>query len=34
MLELDTNKRTLQFFVNKKIQPVVLTDVPLPTYFF
>jgi hypothetical protein len=33
MLELDTSKRTLYFFVNKKIQPVVLTDVPLPMCF-
>jgi hypothetical protein len=33
MLELDTNKRTLHFFVNKKIQPVVLTNVPLPMCF-
>jgi hypothetical protein len=33
MLELDTNKRTSHFFVNKKIQPVVLTNVPLPMCF-
>jgi hypothetical protein len=33
MLELDTNKRTLHFFINKKIQPVVLTNVPLPMCF-
>jgi hypothetical protein len=33
MLELDTNRRTLHFFVNKKIQPVVITDVPLPMCF-
>jgi hypothetical protein len=33
MLELDTNKRTFHFFVNKKIQSVILTNVPLPTCF-
>jgi hypothetical protein len=33
MLELDTNKRTLHFFVNNVIQPVCVTNVPLPCCF-
>jgi hypothetical protein len=33
MLELDSNKVTLHFFINKEIHLVVLTDVRLPTCF-
>jgi hypothetical protein len=33
MSELKTNKRTLYFFINKEIQPIVLTNIPLPTCF-
>jgi hypothetical protein len=33
MLELDTNKRTLYLFVNSVIQPLCITNVPLPCCF-
>jgi hypothetical protein len=33
MLELDTNKRTLHFFVNNVIQPVCVTNIPLQCCF-
>jgi hypothetical protein len=33
MLELDTNKRTLHLFVNNVIQPLCITNVPLPCCF-
>jgi hypothetical protein len=33
MLELDTNKRILHLFVNNVIQPLCITDVPLPCCF-
>jgi hypothetical protein len=33
MLELDRNKRTLHLFVNNVIQPLYITNVPLPCFF-
>jgi hypothetical protein len=33
MLELDTNKRILYLFVNNVIQPLCITNVPLPCCF-
>jgi hypothetical protein len=33
MLELDTNEKKLYFFLNGKLLPVVLTEVPLPCCF-
>jgi hypothetical protein len=33
MLELDRNKRTLHLFVNNVIQPLYITNVPLPCCF-
>jgi hypothetical protein len=33
MLELDTNKGILCLFVNNVIQPLYITDVPLPCCF-
>jgi hypothetical protein len=32
-LELDTNKKTLHLFVNNVIQPLRITNVPLPCCF-
>jgi hypothetical protein len=32
-LELDTNKRTLHLFVNNVIQPLRITNIPLPCCF-
>jgi hypothetical protein len=33
MLELDSNKRTLHLFVKNVIQPLYITNVPLPCCF-
>jgi hypothetical protein len=33
MLEFDTNKRTLYLFVKNVIQPLCITNVPLPCCF-